>query len=333
MRILGLLQNFLLNYDDAGSEFYLSAVSEFEKRRTDYNSWVKEQVSRNKGLFVSSLIGFNYIPQISWTGSETERKKSLRDNFFEGISFSDPLIVKTSAMKEWMDRYVNLYGELATTMDLRDSLFTLAGKIAIEKSRDGDPEVYGWMVDYFFNGYESFNIEKGIQMLQPYLDDPKCLTSKRQEINRRLEGIKTLKPGTKAPDIELTDPENRLFNLYAYNTGSKYLLLLFWSADCNHCKEMMESLYPFSQQSENKQLMEIIAISLDETESEIIAWEDRIKEIPAWKHLRLEEGVRSKVAADYFILSTPVMILIDKETKVIRSFPESVGQVKKQISR
>src|SRR4030042_4023357 len=107
------------------------------------------------------------------------------------MDFSDPLLVKTSTKKEWMDGYVNLYGEFATTVTLRDSLFTLAGKNAIEKSRKGNPLVYGWMVDYFFNGYEGFNIEKGIKMLEPYLADPNCLTTKRQEINRRLEGIES----------------------------------------------------------------------------------------------------------------------------------------------
>jgi len=69
-------------------------------------------------------------------------------------------------MKEWMDGFVNFNGELATSVNLRDSIFTLAGKTAIEKARTGHPMVYGWMVDYFFKGYESFNITKGIEMLQ-----------------------------------------------------------------------------------------------------------------------------------------------------------------------
>lgn len=196
--ILGLLQNFLLNYDDPRSSFYSEGISEYEKRRKAFNSWISQQMKLFKSLYVSNLFGFQYIPGIRWEGTEAERKQSLRDNYFEEADFSRPLMVKTSGMKEWMDNYVNLFGELATSIPIRDSLFTLAGKTAIEKARKGDPLVYGWMVDYFFDGYESFNITKGIKMLQPYLDDPECLTSKRLEINKRLKGMETLVPGNKS---------------------------------------------------------------------------------------------------------------------------------------
>jgi hypothetical protein len=194
------LQNFLLNYDDTQSRFYQTGIKEYEKRRKDYNQWISEETRIYEALFVSNLFSFNHIPQIKWTGTEADRKQSLRENYFDGMDFNDTLILKTYRMKEWLDGYVNLYGELATSISLRDSLFTLAGKTAIEKARAGHPIVYGWMVDYFFNGYESINIESGIKMLAPYLDDPNCLTSKRETILIRLEKIKTLVPKTTTPN-------------------------------------------------------------------------------------------------------------------------------------
>ncbi len=330
--MLGLLQNFLLNYDDPKSEFYNEGIKEYERRREAFNAWVKDQIKNNKDLFASNLFGFQLIPTINWTGTEDERKQSLRDNYFEGMDFSGPLLVKTSLMKEWMDGFVNLYGELATTVALRDSLFTLAGKHAIEKARNGDPLVYGWMVDYFFNGYESFNIQKGIQMLQPYLDDPDCLTSKRQEINKRLTGIETLVPGIIAPHISMQDADNRLFDLFSFTTESNYLLLLFWSADCNHCHEMIEELYPWSQQPEIKQKLDIVAISLDETDTEIQAWMKRMKELNGWRHIQAKEGVRSKVANDYYILGIPVMLLLNAKTKEIIALPETIRQLNRLIN-
>jgi len=165
MKMLGLLQNFLLNYDNTNSAFYKEGITEYEKRREACNQWIAEQIKQYKALFVSSLFGFHHITQIDWKGSEAERKRSLRDNYFDGMDFSEPLMLKTTGMKEWMDGYVNLYGELATSITLRDSLFTFAGKTAIEKVRNDNPLIYGWMVDYFFKGYESFNIEKGIKWI------------------------------------------------------------------------------------------------------------------------------------------------------------------------
>jgi len=280
---------------------------------------------------MSNMIGFQHIPKIDWNGNEVDRKQSLRDNYFEEMDFSDTLMLKTTGMKEWMDGFVNLYGELATNIALRDSLFTYAGKIAIEKAREGNPMVYGWMVDYFFKGYESFNIEKGIKMLQPYLNDPNCLTSKRQEINKRLKGIETLVPGTIAPNIIMQDMENKQFELNTYSTEKSFILLLFWSADCSHCKEMVGKLYPWFQQPEIQNKLDIVAISVDETDTEVQSWKLKVKELNGWIHLRASEGLRSKVANDYYILGVPVMILLNAKTKEIISLPENAEQLEKLI--
>ena len=330
--MLGLLQNFLLNYDDPNSAFYKQGITEYEKRCEAFNQWIVEQTIQHKTLFVSNMFGFQHVPKINWTGTEADRKKSLRDNYFDGMDFSNQLILNTTGMKEWMDGYVNLYGELATSVNLRDSLFTLAGKTAIEKVRNGNPMVYGWMVDYFFKGYESFNIQKGIKMLQTYLDDHNCLTSKRQEINKRLKGIETLVPGTTAPNIVMQDFENKPFELNTYQTGKEYILLLFWSADCSHCKEMVGKLYPWYQQEKVLPKLDIVAISMDETNTEVQAWLQKIKKLAGWTHLRPAEGLRSKVANDYFILSVPVMIVLNTKTKEIIALPESIEQLDKLMS-
>jgi len=325
--MLGLLQNFLLNYDDTNSEFYRQGIKEYEKRRREFNRWLYEQTKIYKELFISHLFVFQHIPQIDWKGSNTDRKQSLRNTYFEGMDFSDPFIVKTSRMKELMDGYVNLYGELATSIKLRDSLFTLAGKTAIEKAKRGQPIVYGWMVDYFFNGYESFNIEEGIKMLEPYLNDPNCLTTRRQEINKRLKGIETMVPGATAPDIIMIDVEDKPFELNVFQTEKKYLLLLFWSADCNHCIETLDRLHSLYQQTEIQRRLEIIAISMDETESEILKWQQKIRELKGWTQIRAYDGLRSKVANDYYILGIPVMVLLNSKTKEIVSLPEDTGQL------
>jgi len=65
----------------------------------------------------------------------------------------------------------------------------------------------------------------------------------------------------------------------------------------------------------------------DETDTEIQAWLQKIKDLKGWTHLRAAEGVRSKVAGDYSILGIPVMILLNAKTKEIISLPESAEQL------
>jgi len=324
---LGLLQNFLMNYDDTESSFYQQGIIEYEQQRQAYNLWLSTLAQHDTTLFVSNLYGFKYMPEIPWKGTETDRMESLITHYFDGMDFNNPLLIKTSDLNKWMDNYVNLYGGLSTTVALRDSLFPLAGTTAIEKAKQGHPLVYGWMVDYFFRGYETNGMDAGMKILEPYLNDPNCLTTKRQEIARRLKGMETLVAGSKAPNITLTDNDDKLFELNELETQSDYLLVLFWSVDCSHCMEMADNLYHWQQQSDVQQKMKVVAISLDETETEIKDWEQKIAEMKGWKHLRAAEGVNSKVANDYYVLATPVMVLLDARTREIVSVPNTLNEL------
>jgi len=284
-------------------------------------------------MFVSSLYRFQFVPQIPWEGTETERLLSVIEHYFDGIDLMDPLLIRTSDLNKWMDNYVNLYGQMATTVALRDSLLPAAALTAIEKAKTGNPLVYGWMVDYFYKGFESNNIPSGMKVLEPYTNDPNCLTSKRMEIDRRLKGMQTLVTGSKAPNIELEAEEGKVYDLYKSDAGTPYTLLVFWSADCSHCVETVNALFPWSQLQVNKTKLAVVAISLDETETEIKTWQQKTTTLSGWKHIRAKEGVRSKVASDYFVLATPVMILLDSKTKKIVALPETIPQIEALLSK
>lgn len=148
------------------------------------------------------------------------------------------------------------------------------------------------------------------------------------EIERRLTGMQTLTIGSKAPSISMKDAEGKDFDLDSFNPGNRYIFLLFWSADCSHCVETVDAIYPWYQDAAVQQKMSVVAISLDETETEVRAWRQKMDGLKSWKHLRASEGVRSKVASDYFVLATPVMILIDPKTKEIVAFPSTFNELK-----
>ncbi len=137
---------------------------------------------------------------------------------------------------------------------------------------------------------------------------------------------------SKAPEISIKDEEGNLFALSAYALKTDYILLFFWSADCGHCAELTDKIYPWSQQTKVNEKLSIIAISLDDTNLDIIAWEQKKKELTEWKHLHDTEGVRSKVAGDYYILATPVMFLLDKDKKIIAQ-PLNLDELEKNYRK
>jgi len=328
---LGILQNFLMSYDQPQSKFYANGVEEYENRRKEYNSWLSAQVEAHNDAFVSCIFPLQYVSPIVWKGTEKERLNSLMVHYFDGMDFKNPQLAKSADLKDWMNKYVNLYGAMSTTIALRDSLFALAGQRAIEKAKLGHPLVYGWMVDYFYAGFESFNITSGMKMLKPYLDDPYCLTNKRQAIEVRLKGMETLVSGSLAPDFPWKLNSGKIIQFHDFKTEAKYKLVLFWSADCQHCKQLMAKLYPWYQNPVYRDLMDVFAISLDETDTEIPIWEKAIVNYPAFKHKRAEKGIRSTEATAYFVLATPTLILVDAKTNKIVALPETVEQLEKEL--
>ncbi|ADQ79236.1 alkyl hydroperoxide reductase/ Thiol specific antioxidant/ Mal allergen [Paludibacter propionicigenes WB4] len=325
---LGVLQNFLMSYDDTHSTLYRTGITEYEKRRTNYNRWIEKQIAQHKKTFVSKAFKFQYVPAMEWEDSLVDRVNGMIAHYFDGIDFKDTLILKTSDMIQWMNKYVNIYGAMSTTPALRDSLLSVAATIAIDKARvGGNPFVYGWMVDYFYNGFEANNIPVGIKALQPYLDDPSCYTNKKQQIEKRLNGIKKLVVGSPAPDFNIINDAGTNTQFSTYSTTCRYKLVLFWSAGCDHCKELIKNLYPWYQQISNKKAVEIFALGIDDTEADIKLWDKVHTLLKGWKHMLLKGGINSKVANAYFILSTPVMVLVDAQTNKIVALPESVEQL------
>jgi thiol-disulfide isomerase/thioredoxin len=324
---LVLLQNFLISYDDNQSAFYRTGIEEYEKKRIQYNQWLAAQTTLYKTAFVSSTFRFDFVPPMEWKGSVSDRMQSIIVHYFDGMDFKDPLILKTPGITEWMNKYVNIYGALSTTTALRDSLFPIAAKKAIDQARLGNPIVYGWMVDYFYFGFEANGIPAGITALQPYLDDPYCYTNKKQQIEKRLAGMKSMLIGSPAPDFTFKDDDGIETQFCSFPTTCRYKLVLFWSAGCDHCKELIKILYPWYQQPSNKKSVEVFALGMDDTEPDIKLWDKVHPLLEGWKHTRPTGGINSKVANAYFILSSPTMILVDTQSNKIVAIPENVEQL------
>lgn len=326
-----LLKQFLLSYDRPKSELYAQATKEFARRRVEYNQWLSNQAKTQRELYVSRLFQFQYVPAIVWGGSEKERLSQVLKNYFEGIDFSDPLIIRTRQLSRFMDDYMRLYGMQATNGESRDALFTQAGSLACEKASRGHPKVYGWMVDYFYAGYETYGIKQGMAMLQEHINNPNCLTSKKQQITRRLEGMAKLVPGALSPDFVIRDNQGNNFEFHKWRPKARYKLLLFWSTGCAHCQELVNGLRLWYNQGANKEKLAIAAVSLDETDADARVWEGAIVALSGWSHLRAKEGVNSPAARDYAILSAPAMFLVGSKNNIIVSVPDNLNQLIKDL--
>jgi len=159
------------------------------------------------------------------------------------------------------------------------------------------------------------------------INNPACLTSKRQQIIKRLKSMTKLAPGNLAPDFVLADNEGNNFEFHKWRTKTPYKLILFWTSNCAHCKKLANELEQWRENPANKEKLDIVAVSLDETETEARKWEKMIPDLPELKHLHTKGGINSPVANDYAILSTPVMFLTKNKSNTIAAVPLNFSEL------
>ncbi len=326
---LGLLEQLLNGYDQPTSSVWKEAAKAYDTRRLAYNQWIDSMDEAYSDLYVGHLFRFQRLQPVNWRASQVERLNSQIENWFNDFDFNDTLALRSRQMNEYINAYVGLFGVQATTEELRDSLFTLAGSLACEKASTGNPKVYGWMVDYFFNGYETYNITEGLKMLEKHINNPNCLTSKKQEIARRLEGMKKLVPGVQAPVLHVQDIEGKDVEIKPGKEGKDYQLLVFYASDCGHCEELFSALKEWYDIPQNEVWFSITTIALDDVRE---TWEKshNTKNVP-WIDLYAPEGVNSEAASDYYVLSTPSLFVIDKEGE-LAALPGSVDELDKFLN-
>lgn len=327
---IGLLRRLLEQYDQPTSPVWIQARKAYEERRVDYNRWISSQISAQKDLYVSHLYGFHYIKAENWNATPAARMDELALNWFKDINLRDTLILRSRQMSELMDGFMGLYGSRSTTEALRDSFFTEAGKVAIGAAASRHPRVYGWMVDYFYNGYETYNIVPGLKMLEEHLNNPGCLTSKRIAIAKRLEGIRTLIPGVKVNSVKVHNVYDQEETIDMNRCIKKHRLLVFYDSECDHCRTLLASLRSWYAVPANNAKLEVVSVAVDHSRE---VWESAFaaNAFP-WTDRYAPGGVNSKAASDYYVLSAPSMFLMDKNG-ILVSAPSSIAEVESIINK
>jgi len=138
-------------------------------------------------------------------------------------------------------------------------------------------------------------------------------------------------PGALSPNFVMTDNAGNNFEFHKYNGKAPYKLLLFWSADCEHCQQLVKGLNQWYNEPGNKEKLDIIAVGLDKTETEVQKWKNIIVNFSSWKHLHAEGGINSPIADNYAIQSTPIMFLVKSESNIIESVSDNLNQLIKDL--
>ncbi|MDR1847300.1 MAG: redoxin domain-containing protein [Bacteroidales bacterium] len=133
-------------------------------------------------------------------------------------------------------------------------------------------------------------------------------------LQKRVEALKRVEIGQKAPDFALNNPKGQRITLYDCLRGKKYLLIDFWASWCKPCR-MENPNVVATYERYNSFGFGILGVSLDKDKA---AWEKAISDDHlVWEQVSDLKFWQSEVAQLYMINSIPSNVLLDEKGIII----------------
>jgi len=316
----------LLSLYPPDDPFYKDIVEKYESLNDLYEKFVARQIENNKETFVARLIKMDHPPAVPVSLANQAKNEFLKVHFFDNMDFSDTSILRTNVISGKLLQYLSLYQNNRMTKEQLEIEFIKAVQVIMTKTRNS-PEVYQYSMNYLIGGFETYGFEKVITYIADNINlEESCVDDERKALlEKKVESLKKYAVGKQLPDFSVTSLSGENFTLSA--AGSEYMLVVFWATWCPHCTQLIPDLSKiYFPESKNK--FQIIAISLDEEQSELDPF--------------LKNGnFKFPVSCDYKkwkgdlvqlmdIYATPTMFLIFKDRTILAK-PTTFQELKNEL--
>lgn len=322
------LKAFLDKYSDRKSKIYQQAMKEYLVQVKIYNAWVKAEMSAHPNYFANAYFVLQQEIPVDYNLDPRMRMDQYGDRMASYIDLNDSNLLRITEFANFTNRYVNGYALLASTVEQRNALFQEVGQKQVEMAKKVNPFVYGWMTDFFYNGFMQLGIYDGIFLLDAYYQDTNCKTQKRIELEKRYATMVHLNAGSKSPNLYYANRSGESkHNFLDDDLSDPYQVVLFWTADCTHCQQLVNEWYPAYHEERAKHPYSVYAVSLDFTDTELNIYKQYVSFLPDWKHIPTDQGINSQEAMDWGVVSTPTIFVIDPKTKQIVNMPRGFDEL------
>ena len=173
-----------------------------------------------------------------------------------------------------------------------------------------------YMFKFLLDKMISFRNEPGLSYLITwYADD--CTEEGHMEENTRnlLLALENCKPGKTIEMLTLPDVNGKMLPMKKTISENKITIILFWRANCSHCKEFEPKLEEFYAQYHEKGLG-VYAIGTDKTQEEWAA-QDKLNDSP-WSSVFLPYDQRKDFNKRFPVPSTPALLAVDQKGVVVK---------------
>jgi thiol-disulfide isomerase/thioredoxin len=268
-----------------------------------------------------------------------------RNHYFDNFDIADPRMLRTPLYEDKIVNYIT-----NVIPQIPDSIIVEIDKL-IEKSRS-DSNLFRYMLITLFNYYGKSNY-MGMDAVQIHIADkyyiPESWWSDTKFINDLKERVEKTKPlliGKTAPDITLIHVPTDHFMKAAQDSVLKrfphigvqfnlhqiqadFLVLVFWEADCGHCKTAIPKLYEEYEKNLKSKGIKVLAVSTLFGEEGKIKWIDFVNDRKLYDWINAWNPYSYDFKIKYDVITTPQIYLLDKNKKIIakKIAPEQIGEI------
>lgn len=308
--------------------FYKTILTEYQSLGTEIVERVRSLSTDNPNTLASRFIKTDSPLFTDPELSSTQKTNFQRSHYFDLTDFSDTLLIRSSILTSKVIGYLSLYQNKDMTKEVMENSLLIGVDTILEKAM-ANQQVYEFVIDFLVDGFQAVGFEGGLEYVaaQNQLEQFCENTERKAELENKMELIKKLSIGKTAPDFSTIDLHGKQIKLS--EIGAKKTVLVFWASWCPHCDEILPELKNYYDPLNTDEL-EIIAISLDELDTDIRSAVD--KGSYNWINIAELKGWDGPVVLEYGIAATPSLFILD-ENKTIIAKPANIFELKEILEK
>jgi thiol-disulfide isomerase/thioredoxin len=281
--------------------------ADIDAKMRELTALQKKMATENPGTFSSKVLSRFSSPKIN-----------DKATYWDDVDFKDLSYIRSEAINERIQEFMR------THSDGKDQGYFECIDILTKKA-----EVNSVMLEFalytMLDGFYQSNMEHiCAYMLDQIIYGDGCGTELSDFMLQRAQGIQNLRVGNIPPDFTIETDKGGKLTLSKEVKANKYTLVMFWSSWCQKCEQEIPALLPVYAQYKPKGF-QVIGVNMDNNKP---AWIEAVaKKGITFPTVSQYRGWDSPVIKDYRITSSPALILLDKDMRIV-SKPERIFEVK-----
>ena len=234
--------------------------------------------------------------------------EAMQTNWDE-VDFRDTSLVGSKTMS---DKLVEYFYSFTDGNEQRfDSLSVEGLKVLLGKAKV-NMRMYEYILAFALNGYSGMGRDRVTDFLlnYPQLAEGEITIEEGMRLDSITEQYQKVKVGAKAPDYFGVTINDEGYAIYA--SRAKYLLLVFWSTDCEYCHDFLTRI---RKHLDLKAGFELVTFALADNREEVCRTVKKMR-LPGY-HFYDDLRWDSEAFLDYHVTSTPTVFLLDENKYIV----------------